>query len=140
MKQAVTKNSIGFIYLMNIVLLFFFCGELNAQLEIVNVRIGQGDATIIQGPLINNKRVNILIDGGNISNRDAGNILRTVLNKRQIKHLDYVIVSHYDADHIGGIISGTRHGVSLLLGFNGEPGEGVKSLFFDADNVHRYPI
>jgi len=99
-----------------------FANKVCGQLEIVNVRVGQGDATIIQGPVVNNQRVNILVDGGNISNRDGGNILRTVLNKRGIKHLDYVIVSHYDADHIGGIVSGTRHGVSLLLGFNGEPG------------------
>lgn len=122
MKQSLIKNKIRFTYLMKAIVIFFFCGGLNAQLEIVNVRIGQGDATIIQGPIINNERVNILLDGGNISNRDGGNILRTVLNKRQIKHLDYVIISHYDADHIGGIITGTRHGVSLLLGFNGEPG------------------
>ena len=111
-----------FNYFVIILFIFFNLGEINAQLEIINVRIGQGDATIIQGPIIDNKRINILIDGGNISNRDGGNILRTVLNKRNIKHLDYIIVSHYDADHIGGIISGPRHGVSFLLGFNGEPG------------------
>lgn len=101
----------------------WFCSfGVYSQLEIVNVRVGQGDATLIQGPEINNKRITVLVDGGNISNRDGGNILRAVLYKRNIKHIDYVIVSHYDADHIGGIVSGSRHGVSFLLGFNGEPG------------------
>lgn len=97
---------------------------LNAQdLEIINVRVGQGDATIIQGPIdTNGERINVLFDAGNISNRDGGNILRTVLFKRKIRRIDYVIVSHYDADHIGGIVSGGAHGTSLFLGFDGQEG------------------
>jgi len=120
MRKLKKKNNLFFYFTLSLVLCM--SAELTAQLEIINVRIGQGDATIIQGPIVNNKRVNILVDGGNISNRDGGNILRTVLVKRGIKHLNYVIVSHYDADHIGGIVSGTHHGVSLLLGYNGQPG------------------
>lgn len=96
----------------------------NAQLEIVNVRVGQGDATLIQGPMDDQgNRVNVLIDAGDINDRDGGNILRAVLAKRDVDELDFVIVTHYDADHIGGIVSGEFHGVSFLLGFNGEPGD-----------------
>ncbi len=93
------------------------------DLEIVNIRVGQGDATLIQGPIDSiGNRVNVLIDAGDISGRDGGNILRAVLAKRDVEHLNYMIVSHYDADHIGGIASGGAHGVGFLLGFNNVPG------------------
>lgn len=93
------------------------------DLEIVNIRVGQGDATLIQGPVDGTgNRVNVLIDAGDIPERDGGNILRAVLAKRKVKKLDFLIVTHYDADHIGGIASGESHGVGFLLGFNGVPG------------------
>ena len=92
------------------------------DLEIVNIRVGQGDATLIKGPMDGGKRKAILVDAGDISGRDGGNILRTVLSKRDVEELEMVIVTHYDADHIGGIVSGEHHGVSFLLGFNGVPG------------------
>ena len=121
--KMLLSNFIKYLLFTNFIFfnLLTFTG-ISGQLEIINVRVGQGDATIIRGPVVNGERVNILMDGGNISNRDGGNILRTVLNKRGITHLDYIIVSHYDADHIGGIITGSHHGVSFLLGFNGVPG------------------
>lgn len=102
---------------------YFFPPILAQDLEIVNIRVGQGDATLIQGPIdANGIRKNVLIDAGDIRDRDGGNILRAVLAKRGVKHLDYMIITHYDADHIGGIASGGAHGISFLLGFNGVPG------------------
>ncbi len=115
------------------------------ELEIINVRVGQGDATLIQGPIDSNgNRVNVLMDAGDISNRDGGRILRAVLNKRGVNKLDYVIVSHYDADHIGGLVSGPHHGISFLLGWDKVPGsvgdddndgdiDWVGPLFFQPD-------
>ena len=122
MKQSTVARTL-FLSVITICVLIGFSNDVLGQLEIVNVRVGQGDATIIQGPIINGDRINVLIDGGNISNRDGGNILRTVLRKRGIDHLDYIIITHYDADHIGGVVSGGHHGVSFLLGFNGVPGD-----------------
>lgn len=93
------------------------------DLEIVNIRVGQGDATLIQGPVASDgSRINVLFDAGDIPDRDGGNIIRAVLSKRNVDHIDFVIVSHYDADHIGGLASGGVHGVGFLLGFNGHPG------------------
>jgi len=58
------------------------------DLEIVNVRVGQGDATIIQGPVKENvQRINILVDAGDSSGRDGGYILRTVLNKKGLNEI-----------------------------------------------------
>ena len=50
-----------------------------------------------------NKR--ILIDGGGNENYDVGkNTLLPYLLDRGVKSLDYVIISHFDFDHIGGIL------------------------------------
>ena len=89
------------------------------DLRIMNIRVGQGDSTLIQGPLdANGERINVLFDAGDMPNLDGGNILRAVLRKQGVRKLDYVIVSHDDADHIGGIGFGGRHGKSLILGFD----------------------
>ena len=96
-----------------------------AQLEIVNVRVGQGDATLIQGPPnAAGGRINVLFDAGDMPDGvgDGGKILRELFVKRGVTVLDYLIVSHDDADHIGGIAFGDHHGASFVLGFNDAPG------------------
>lgn len=93
------------------------------DVEIVNIRVGQGDATLIQGPPdASGNRVNILFDAGDIADYDGGKVIAAVLAKRRVRSLDYVIVSHYDVDHIGGLVAGGVHGNSFLLGWNQTPG------------------
>ena len=62
------------------------------------IDVGQGDATLIQTP----EGENILIDGGQ---RSHGNELVAYIKAQGIKKLDYVIATHPDADHIGGLIA-----------------------------------
>lgn len=99
------------------------------ELEIVNIRIGQGDATLIRGPANpQGKRIVVLFDVGDDARSDdadyeGGKIVAAVLKRRGISHIDYVVISHYDEDHIGGlIIDKTRKNSSLLLGRDGFPG------------------
>ena len=67
------------------------------DLEIYFIDVGQGDSTLIVTP--NDKT--ILIDGGGSTTYDVGkNILIPYLLDRKIKKLDYVIVSHFDEDHV----------------------------------------
>lgn len=68
------------------------------DLEIYFVDVGQGDCTLIVTP--NNKK--ILIDGGGSRTYDIGkNILIPYLLDRKILSLDYIIISHFDEDHVG---------------------------------------
>ena len=93
------------------------------EVEIVNIRVGQGDATLIRGPAdATGKRVAILFDAGDIADYVGGRVIGAVLAKRGIRALDYVIVSHYDVDHIGGLVAGGPHGESFILGWNKTPG------------------
>lgn len=100
------------------------------DLEIVNIRVGQGDSTLILGPETpDGSRVKVLFDAGNTpktdidGNRfDGGDILRTVLSKRNIKTIDFFVLSHDDADHLGGLVTKGIHGRSFLFGFDNVPG------------------
>jgi len=47
-----------------------------------------------------------LVDGGGSKNYDVGeNILLPYLLDRKIKKIDYVLISHFDQDHVGGILT-----------------------------------
>lgn len=65
--------------------------------------VGQGDATLI---LCDGK--SMLIDGGRAK---ASDIIYTYLKKQNITHLDYIVCSHADEDHVGGL-SGALSSVS----------------------------
>ncbi|WP_409251794.1 cell wall-binding repeat-containing protein [Bacillus sp. SCS-153A] len=60
------------------------------------IDVGQGDSTLIQ---TQNKTV--LIDGGK---RSAGEKVVSYLKQAGISSIDYLIATHPDADHIGGLI------------------------------------
>jgi beta-lactamase superfamily II metal-dependent hydrolase len=97
------------------------------DVQIINVRVGQGDATLIIGPPDSaGKRVTVLFDAGDVAEDggrfDGGRVLGAVLAKHNVKALDYVIVSHYDVDHIGGLVGGGIHGSGVLFGWNQTPG------------------
>ncbi len=59
--------------------------------------IGQGDATLVRSP----EGHTILIDGGPPGS--AKDTLLPALRGLGIEQLDYMISTHYDADHLGGI-------------------------------------
>lgn len=67
----------------------------SSEFTVHYIDIGQGDSELIQ---INNK--NLLIDAGPTKSTDK---LLSYLNSINIKKLDYVIATHPDEDHIGGM-------------------------------------
>lgn len=72
--------------------------EIPHDLKIYFIDVGQGDSTLVVTP--NDKT--ILIDGGGSPTYDVGkNTLIPYLLDRKIKKLDYIIVSHFDEDHVG---------------------------------------
>lgn len=70
-------------------------GETAGNLEVHFIDVGQGDATLIKcdGHFM-------LIDAGN---NDKGTLVQNYLQKQGVETLDYVIGTHPDADHIGGM-------------------------------------
>lgn len=68
-------------------------------LEIYWVDVEGGAATILLTP--NGELV--LVDTGNPGNRDANRIEHVVEDVIGADHIDVCIVTHYDADHVGGV-------------------------------------
>ena len=78
---------------------------LPSDLTIYFIDVGQGDSTLIVTP--NHKT--ILIDGGGTefeSDFDIGKqtLLPEILGQR-ITKIDYLLISHFDSDHVGGLLT-----------------------------------
>lgn len=67
------------------------------ELEINYIDVGQGNAVFVR-----NKDKSLLIDGGNRSN---SSYYYNFIKNKNLKKIDYMIASHYDEDHISGLIS-----------------------------------
>ena len=67
----------------------------NDDLNVLFMYVGQADSTLVKY-----KNKIMLIDAGN--NEDGKNIVKFLKDKR-ISKLDYIVGTHYDEDHIGGL-------------------------------------
>lgn len=100
-KRELKKGYISFIVMSSIIL--FSSSSINTYfLSYVSfINVGQGDSI-----LIHDKFNDILIDtGGNFNKDIANDILIPYFNKKGIKDLDYVFLSHDDYDHNGAFES-----------------------------------
>lgn len=85
------------ILIIILVIVFYSINKIPDNLKIYFIDVGQGDSTLIVTP--NNKK--ILIDGGGSSSYDVGkNTLLPYLLDRKIKKIDYMLISHFDNDHV----------------------------------------
>ncbi|GKV54217.1 hypothetical protein NCCP2222_01640 [Sporosarcina sp. NCCP-2222] len=67
------------------------------EMKVHFINVGQGDSILIQAP----DGKNILVDGGP---KSAGKHVVDFLKSKGVKKIDYVVATHPDADHIGGLI------------------------------------
>jgi len=99
--------------LLGIILLLVFIGRLllpaglfeRGYLEVAFIDVGQGDAMLIKSP----RGRFLLVDGGGSRSFDVGT--KTVLpylHYRGIRHLDMIINTHPDIDHLLGLESVAR--------------------------------
>lgn len=94
--KKIISLTIVFILISNIILFLFF-NAISSPLTINFIDVGQGDCTLITTP----KNKKILIDGGGSESYDIGkNVVIPYLLDKGITKLDYIIISHFDTDHI----------------------------------------
>lgn len=89
---------------------------------IIFLDVSQGDCTLIKTKT--NKT--ILIDGGENGDYDYGeNVVLPYLLKHKISSLDYVMVSHFDSDHCGGLffIIENLNVSNIIIGYQYEKSE-----------------
>lgn len=95
-------------------------GEENATVHFLDV--GEGNATLIESD-----GKYMLVDGGD--NKHSSYVV-SYLKKHGVKTLDYIVVSHYDADHVSGIV-GALHAfdVNTVLGPDYEADSSIYQSF-----------
>jgi competence protein ComEC len=72
------------------------------ELRIHFINVGQGDATLLELP----DGKTMLIDGGN---DDTTKVVMRYLNALKIKTIDYLVATHTDSDHCGGLDSVVKY-------------------------------
>lgn len=87
--------------LLILIISSFFLSPVSKNLEIDYLAVGQGDGIFIQFP----NGENMLIDTGppGSEGRNVEYSIISYLNYLGIKTIDYLMISHFDADHAGGI-------------------------------------
>lgn len=100
----------------------------NGKLSLVAIDVNQGDSFLIKFP--NNKTA--LIDAGEATPYfDNGDrVIYPLLQRFGIDTLDYVFISHIDADHYGGVISLVNLGVVKKI-FKPAFDNSTKSIVFE---------
>jgi len=89
------------------------------ELRVTFLDVGQGDAAVIEFP---GSQV-MVIDGGGFASEefDSGEaIIAPFLWSRKIKRVDFLVMSHPQLDHYGGLVFLVEHFAPRELWFNGE--------------------
>ena len=98
------SKKIVLVILLIIISIFSIFSFIPKDLKIYFVDVGQGDCTFIVTP----KNKTILIDGGgsNGSDFDVGeSTLLPYILDRGYKKIDFMFISHFDQDHVGGLFT-----------------------------------
>ena len=96
------------------------------NLKVTFLDVGQGDCIFIQ----NNKFGNCIIDGGSSSVKEVGKYrILPFLKSNGVNVVDYMIMTHADADHINGleeILNQSESGVKVKNFIIPEPADSIK--------------
>ena len=135
--EKIKKNSYKYIsiILIFIILTNTISNKIFQEIKIYFVDVGQGDSTLIQ--TIEGK--NILIDGGGseFGSFDVGeSILLPYLLDRRITTIDYLMISHFDSDHIGGVFAILENlkVKNIIISKQGETSENLKKFYEITNN------
>ncbi len=97
--------------------------QAEAPLKIININVGQGSASLILGPpRANGQRVSVLVDAGPVmtGGQDIGQRIANILAQHGVKKLSVFIATHYDPEHLGGLLGAGPLGKSFTYGPDGE--------------------
>jgi competence protein ComEC len=128
--RAGTLGRLPFVVLLACGLVFFLCGaEMPRPLQIYFIDVEGGQSTLFVTP----QGQSLLIDTGwpDNNNRDADRIVAAA-KSAGISKLDFVLLTHYHADHTGGVpqlAAKMPIGAFIDHGPNREQSAGTKQIF-----------
>ena len=79
----------------------------NSSFSVRFIDVGQGDAALIECD-----QHYMMIDGGSAKDSDK---IYTILRNSNISHLDFVIGSHPDEDHVGGLAGALNYATATMV-------------------------
>ena len=122
------SKKIGKIIGIGLILVCLLLSRKPNDMKIHFVDVGQGDCTFIETPEGNT----ILIDGGGSETYDIGKntVLPYILDRGYTK-IDIIMISHFDTDHIGGILKilETLKVGQVMITKQGETSENTAKFF-----------
>lgn len=96
-----TKKLLRLVFILMFIFIFFF-NIIPKDLDINFIDVGQGDGTFIKTP----KGKTIIVDGGGSETYDVGkNTLLPYILDRGYTKINYIILSHFDTDHVNAIFT-----------------------------------
>jgi len=122
MNKKIFKCFVGFV-----LVLFIVSTAWTANLEVHIIDVGQGDSTLIVSPF----GKTVLVDTG--TGTKATSAVLPYLASLGITDLDYIVATHYDMDHIGGIdeVVDGLGGISHIISAVYDRGGSSDKSFFD---------
>jgi len=108
--------------------------EAPAVLRVTCLSVGQGDSAFVELP----GGKTMLIDGGGTNNPDFDTGERVVapfLRSKGVKRIDYMVLSHAQQDHMGGLLFVARNMEVGEFWWNGEGDLGRLGAALDANGV-----
>jgi competence protein ComEC len=97
-KDGHMRNWLGLIVAASILIPASVRTQGRPSLEIYAIDVEGGQSTLLVAP----SGESLLIDAGNPGDRDADRIAATA-KEAGVTRIDYLVVTHYDADHVGGV-------------------------------------
>ena len=90
----------GRLAVMGAVLCLALMMNLWKPLKMTMLSVGQGECILLQLP----DGTSMMVDGGSSSRKEIGKyVIRPALKYYGVRHLDFVLITHMDDDHISGI-------------------------------------
>ena len=94
--------------------LLLFTSGLWAQMTIHVINVGQGNCVFVQGPPVNGVRKTLIFDGGKPERGDEIiDYLQRLKYEPGKTTFDFMVVSHKDEDHYGGLITTLNAGYEV---------------------------
>lgn len=110
--EILTRTLLSLIVAFAFLLVFFFCGGIEyfsnsnivksssaSEMEVHFIDVGQGDATLIRFP---NDKLMLIDTGESYESDSLLTYLTEFLNFNNLNSIEYLVLTHADADHVGG--------------------------------------